>query len=144
MARMYFGFKTNAPDSIEKVPTVQVEHITFKLKDGSTANIGCDGWSDFGVTDGVYSARFKGLEYEVEDKNGKTILEYGEEPTDDQLKAIEEAKPVSILFYWEDGFNVPKDFKPKCQDIEITVEHNTENHEYNMEFSAKELECEVC
>ncbi len=120
MARMHVNFETNLPDSNEK-PTMQVENVTFKTPDGFFVTVGCEGESDFGVKEGLYSARFKGLEYQYEKEGGDTELEYGEEPTDDQLRALSLGYICGIAFYWEKGFNVPE--FPTCQKLRVEIEH---------------------
>ncbi len=142
MARMYVNFKINAPDTAAGKPTLQMEHINFRAKDGSLITVGCDGDADFGVENGEYDARYKGLEYKIEDREGKELLEYGDEPSDDQLKALMEAEPESILFYWEEGFNVPDDFIPKPKDIGISISHSTKECDYAIEHFASTLPLE--
>lgn len=145
MARMYFGFRTDLKDTEEDKSSPQVENISFLAKNGSVIRIGCDGESDWKIENKVFSARFKGLEYCIEDKDGNTVLDYGEEPTDEQLELLEEAVPVKVLIYIpSDNKDYPEDFIPKCKNMDISIEHNTEKKSYLYNFHVDNMETEVC
>ena len=135
--RMYVDFDTNLPDTDpEKGMTMQVENVTFTTPDGYEVSVGCSGWSDFGVDDGHYGARYKGLEFQVEDPDGNEIHTWEDDaPSDEILRKLENARITGILFYWEEGEdNVPEGLNPSCENLEVTllgVFSNGEEFEYD-------------
>ena len=119
--RMYFNFRTNLPDTVDDKPTVQVENFTFKTSVG-LISVGCIGDSDFGVTQGIYDARFKGLEFYIEDEDNNTILDWDEKPTDEQLEALMKGELIKVSFTWDDYFNIPEGILPTAEDIDLEIE----------------------
>ena len=99
MARMYFSFKTNFMDSSDDILSPQLETIEFITSDRKIIRVGCEGEAEWGIEHGLFSGRFKGLEYEIEDQDGNTILEYGDELTDEQLTILKKATPVKVVFW---------------------------------------------
>ena len=139
MARMYFHFATNLPDSTDDKPTMQVESITFRSPDGIIFIVDCEGDSEFGVKDGVYCCRFKGLEYFASREDGDEVLnDWGYVPDDELLSSLCKSTVVGVNFYWEEGSSLPGNGeKPTCRDLKVEIEQTspTDSEEiYHMKF----------
>ena len=155
--RLYFGFKTNIPDTVKELSTVQVEAITFKHKNGEEITIRLYGEADYGVEDGEYDARWKGLEFELDEeteliKSSDIIgleegcdiyipdddeyedIEVPESVYDDIIKALKDSVPCGIEYYYEEPeyWNVPddEDFTPTCEDMDISLCYGDEEYEW--------------
>ena len=135
MARMYFSFKTNFMDSSDDILSPQLETIEFITPDRKIIRVGCEGEAEWGIEHGLFSGRFKGLEYEIEDQDGNTILEYGDELTDEQLTILKKATPVKVVF-WTDDVRYDG-FTPGCKNLKVRIEHNTKKQEYVLDFKVK-------
>lgn len=132
---MYFSFKTNFMDSSDDILSPQLETIEFTTSDRKIIRVGCEGEAEWKIKDGSFSGKFKGLEYEIEDQDGNTILEYGENPTDEQLTFLEKATPVKVVF-WTDDVRYDG-FTPVCKYLKISIEHNTKKQKYMLNFKVK-------
>jgi hypothetical protein len=135
--RLYFNFNTNIPDTVKELSTVQVEAITFRHKGGETIDIRLWGEADYGVEDGVYDARWKGLEFQSDliNENDISITDDDEdipEAVYDKLfEYLKESVPEEIEYYFEEPkyWNVPdEDFEPTCENLEITLEYGDESY----------------
>lgn len=81
MARLYFSFKTNLPATSEDRTTPSVDYICIFDKEGNPKfSFSCSWESDYGINDGTYSSRFKGVDIdrdgafvEVEDADIKAL-----------------------------------------------------------------------
>ena len=135
MARMYFSFKTNFMDSSDDILSPQLETIEFTTSDRKIIRVGCEGEAEWGIEHGLFSGRFKGLEYEIEDQDGKTILEYGDELTDEHLTILKKATPVKVVF-WTDDVRYDG-FTPVCKYLKVSIEHNTNKQKYMLDFKVK-------
>ena len=63
MAILFFQFKTNLPATSEDRTTPSVDYISICGKGGNPEfTLGCSYQSDYIINDGVYSARFKGVD----------------------------------------------------------------------------------
>lgn len=63
MARLYFSFKTNLPDSSVDRCTPSVDYICIYDKEGEPRfSLSCSWESNYGITDGLYDASFKGVD----------------------------------------------------------------------------------
>ena len=121
MARMYFNFKTNLPNSINDRVTPTVDYICIYDEKGNPAYcLSCSWESNYGITDGVYDARFKGVDM---DKDGdfkevtsadvkklKELLSKGTPETeiqiglwDEEYPELDEIKVESLSFSLEAG-----------------------------------------
>ncbi|MCR5396563.1 MAG: hypothetical protein K6E64_03745 [Lachnospiraceae bacterium] len=97
MSRAYFSFKTNLPDWSKDIATPNVDYFAFH-KDDLTISVGCCGWSEFGVTNGIYEGRFTDLEMAIEANDGETIQEW-EPMTEENFKLLEGAEMYEIGIY---------------------------------------------
>lgn len=122
-------------DSSDDILSPQLETIEFTTSDRKIIRVGCEGEAECGIKDGLFSGKFKGLEYEIEDQDGNTILEYGENPTDEQLTFLKKATPVKVVF-WTDDVRYDG-FTPVCKYLKVSIEHNTEKQEYILDFKVK-------
>ncbi len=140
MGKMYFDFITNLPNSNKK-PTVQVENISFRTPGGVEIMVGCNGWSDFGVEEGLYSARFKGLEYYAEkDGDSTPICDWEDQPTVELLKMLEKSTIVGIHFFWDEEFNIPEGLLPTCKDLDVEIEQYIDaENVFQIEFHADDV-----
>ena len=73
--------------------------------------------------------------YTVEDQDGNTILEYGDELTDEHLTILKKATPVKVVF-WTDDVRYDG-FTPGCKNLKVRIEHNTKKQEYMLNFKVK-------
>lgn len=135
--RLYFNFKTNIPDTVKELSTVQVKAIAFKHKSGETINVKLWGEADYGVKDGVYNARWKGLEFQSDliNENNISITDNDEDIPkavyDNIFKYLKESVPEEIEYYFEEPEyqNIPnEDFKPTCKNLKITLEYGDESY----------------
>ena len=130
--KMYFNFATNIPNTVNDLSTVQVEAITFKHKGGETIDIRLWGEADYGVENGRYDARWKGLEFQSDliNENNISDEDIPEAVYIKLFEYLEESSPCSIAYYWDDAspddlkyWNVPcEDFTPTCENLSITIE----------------------
>ncbi|ADL36093.1 hypothetical protein bpr_II155 (plasmid) [Butyrivibrio proteoclasticus B316] len=122
--RAYFRFKTNIPDTIKEKTTVQVDSITLKSESGKLIEVRLCGESEYGVENGRYDARWKGLEFGIGDNDPVSDDEISEDTYEKLVQELKGSKLYSIEYYWEDDryWNIPKeDFHPSCQDIELEI-----------------------
>ena len=118
MGRMSFGFRTNLKDTDERTNTPEVLNIVFMTDGdaGMTFYVGCNNESSWGVTNGVYSAMFKGLEIAVDNVYGETINGWDEVPDDELIEELFRAHPVCIE--WDEEVID----EPMVKDIDICIE----------------------
>lgn len=137
--RLYFNFKTNIPDTVKELSTVQVETISFRHKSGEEITVRLWGDADYCVKDGVYDARWKGLEFQSDliNENDISITDDDEdipEAVYDKLfEYLKESVPEEIEYYYEEPeyWNIPdEDFEPTCENLEITLEYGDESYNW--------------
>ncbi len=136
MDRMYFSFVTNLPDSVDDKLTVKVEHICFKTPDGIFVSISCFGEAEYGVKDGVYCCRFKGLEYHAQKEGSdEVLLKKGEKPDDALLRMLSEGFIAQVCFDYthdEELYNLPAEGLPSCKDISCEIEQTSPTNDSNV------------
>ncbi len=137
MGRMSFGFHTNLKDTDEKELTPEVLNIVFMTDTGLTFYVGCSNESSWGVTDGVYSARFKGLELMVDNIYGETIHEWEETPDDALIEKLFAAHPICI----EWGEETVEE--PEVKDLDICIEWGDKFHEWHWDSLPKSEEVDL-
>ena len=140
MARMYFNFNTNLPDSKTSKCLAAVDYIAFEGKKGEIISVSCNQDSDWHIENGEYNARFKGLEVKIEgtNKNEYTYLihDYKEMSLED-FNMLQGATPYEIGFQEDD-------YLPdiiKCENVDIRIEiYDNENHNTLItDYTAEEL-----
>ena len=139
--RLYFNFNTNIPDTVKELSTVQVEAIIFRHKDGETIRVALWGEANYSVEDGVYDARWEGLEFlsDLINENDISITDDEEDVPkavyDKLFKYLEKSVPEEIEYYFEDPkyWNVPdEEFEPTCENLTITLEYEDESYTWKM------------
>lgn len=129
MAIANFSFMTNMEDSRDDRPTPTIGTIIFQKGD-SYIGLGCCGWEDYGISNGCYSSRWKGLEYALYDAEYRVAADWNEPENGDEFYALMEgAKPVAF-YPCEDDLSdsgYPNDFVPTCTFFDFFLEIG-ENH----------------
>ena len=138
MARMYFNFNTNLPNTTPDHVFAAVDYIAFTGRNGEIISVSCNMDSDWYVKKRVYKARFKGLEVKVEglDENEDVyrVHDYEEMSLED-FALLQNATPYEIGFQEED--NLPDIIE--CKNINIRIEFFTDREIKSLEFRANSL-----
>lgn len=130
MGKMWFDFETNLPNYDKDIPTVQVDYLAFRDKD-KKISVSCNWESEFGVTNGVYSARFKGLETSIETLDGIPIKEWSEMTIDD-FKALKNMELYEIGIYVPFGaYDGDIEAKNISVEIEMFLDKKQKRHKFN-------------
>ncbi len=138
MSRVYTNFETNLPESVQGVPTVELDYIAFE-KDGKTLSIeGCE--LDFGVSDRKYDARLKGLEIIVERPDGETLSHKG--ITDEDISFLEGSTLSELGFYIPDDKDGNPVFEDDISATNVAVEVLHEDKTYT--YTANDVRTMIC
>ncbi len=128
MSRAYFGFKTNLPDWSKDIATPNVDYFAFHKGD-LTISVGCCGWSEFGVTNGIYEGRFTDLEMSIETSDGETVQEW-QPMTEENFKLLVGAEMYEIGLYVPEEVEYSNSIKGK--DLSLRVEFGSLLWKFNM------------
>jgi len=115
MARMYFNFEMNVKREDDEY-NPQVNYIAFEDDCGNTISVACNWESDYGLgDDGMYSARFKGLEVSVNDDewHDMKLQDFNE------LKGMKPYK-IGIYFSEEQEYQL---IDNQAQNVEVSIEY---------------------
>lgn len=97
MSRAFFAFKTNLPDYSKEIATPNVDYFAFH-KGNLNISVGCCGWSEYGVTNGIYEGKFTDLDMSIDTNDGETLQEW-QPMTEENFKLLEGAELYEIGVY---------------------------------------------
>ena len=126
MARLYWNFNTNVEKKDPDMFAPQLDELVFKTKDGNYLFISGRESSFFGLDDGVHSGEWKGLEYRLEDSEGRDLMDdWCEEDNTQEFKdLLSGADPVAFFIDEDDlsehGYDY--NFTPTCENMDIDIE----------------------
>lgn len=122
MARLYLDFKTNLPEYDPDKLETRICSLIFQ-KESSYIRVSCCGEEGFGVDSSCYGARWKGVEFSIDDANFDTIVDWTE--NDAMLQNLLEGAKLIAFYPDEDALEengLPHDFTVTAEEVEVTVE----------------------
>ncbi len=143
MASLYWNFVTNVERKNKELFVPQLDELVFKTTNGDYLYMSCGFESGFGIEDGVHNGEWKGIEYRLEDANGKELMDdwCEEDNTQEFKELLTGAAPVAFYIdeddLYEHGYD--KSFIPTCEKINIEIDVPYKGKSTTFNFSAKEL-----
>ena len=123
MSRLYFDFKTNLKPSVEGRPIPTIGQFLFQAGENIVC-ISCAGEEDYGIVIDTYSSRWKGLEYQINDRFYHEVQKWTDQDnTDAFYNLMRNAKPVAIYTCGDDleEYGYEPQFVPTCEDLDIEI-----------------------
>lgn len=127
---MNFSFKTNLPATSEDRTTPSVDYIAIFDKEGNPMSFSCSYYSDYGIDNGLYEARFRGVDIskdgdfiEVEEADIKTLR-----------KLLQDCKKPEVemqICLWDEEYPYLEDVL-EVTDLKICLEAGEETLEADL------------
>ena len=141
MSGIDYKFNINVEKQDEDDTTLNVDSFTFLTRDGNYLTVSCSDWDGWELEDGEISGSWSGLEFELEDPEGNTLIEYHSD--DEALKRLLEGAELKAYFFDEDGLEengYDKDYDLIATDVHIIVAFEDKSFEFTSDELMTEQE----